>query len=168
MILIPFFEIAQKLDSFINVLLLGAFIARAEQKDNNIFDDRIIDTVSWTEIDYEFRNAVTTWPVFAEIAIFDAVNSFLDCTSGFYVAQIVKPILENVFAVAFVVNSLKYFCHGRILLLPKVQKDRDNHLHSSNDYGGKNAPASKLVRLFFLYVLFEIVKAFFVAVYGDS
>jgi hypothetical protein len=71
--------------------ILRAFVAAAEQKENLISRDCVIDTVAWPDVDPKFPNAVPAKLVIAEVAQLDPVDSAVNSDSCLCVAKLTMP-----------------------------------------------------------------------------
>ncbi|ALN75654.1 hypothetical protein M673_23195 (plasmid) [Aureimonas sp. AU20] len=68
--------------------MLGALVATPKQDDDDVSALSIVDTVSGTEVEAEFRNAVSNAFMIAEPAFLDMIEADLDTGSRLPISQI--------------------------------------------------------------------------------
>jgi hypothetical protein len=87
------------LASAVNVAILGSLIASAQQQNDLLPSQGVIDPVSGPPVDSNFPYTVAAEPVIPEIAWFHAIDPPVDCDFRLGVPDLISPLHKNVMVV---------------------------------------------------------------------
>lgn len=78
----------------LDVFVLGAFVATAKQKNDDVASLGVIDAVAWSEVDFHLYDARANAPGLAGISFFKAVDPREDFCPALSISQVDQPVSE--------------------------------------------------------------------------
>ncbi|OIQ68756.1 hypothetical protein GALL_496480 [mine drainage metagenome] len=100
-------------DRGLNVLLLRRFVAASQQDNDNASSLRVIDPISWPEIDLQLADTVSQNPMLPRIPVNESIDANLNSCTTCSVIQQINPIQINLGSFNTHDSIVSHGIHGR-------------------------------------------------------